>query len=137
PEPDQTTEYIDVSDIDDVEEQEVNFGPISLQAVKSDPSPAHRPAAQVHKLSPVVHEIEEMDEVEVEFPELFQEPERAMGVVTPLVSVDAEGAELTFTRFEAPFLAPDGRAVIPALFIDGAGNSVRIRIHIAVDKERS
>ena len=49
------------------------------------------------------------------------------------VSADAEGSGLTFLKFEAPFVSPGGQAVLPALFIDAAGNPVRIRIRVTMD----
>ena len=51
------------------------------------------------------------------------------------VSADVEGSGLTFLKFEAPFVSPDGHAVLPALFIDAAGNPVRLRIRVTMDGE--
>ncbi len=51
------------------------------------------------------------------------------------VSADVEGSGLTFLKFEAPFVSPDGQAVLPALFIDAAGNPVRLRIRVTMDGE--
>jgi hypothetical protein len=49
------------------------------------------------------------------------------------VSADVEGSGLTFLKFEAPFVSSDGQAVLPALFIDAAGNPVRLRIRVTMD----
>lgn len=51
------------------------------------------------------------------------------------VSADVEGSGLTFLKFEAPFVSPEGQAVLPALFIDAAGNPVRLRIRVTMDGE--
>jgi hypothetical protein len=50
------------------------------------------------------------------------------------MSVAVEGTGLTFLKFEAPFVSPDGQAVLPALFIDAAGNPVRLRIRVTMDE---
>lgn len=81
-------------------------------------------------------EFEELSEIEVEIPEKGPEPPRP----TPpppsfTVSADVEGSGLTFLKFEAPFVSPDGQAVLPALFIDAAGNPVRLRIRVTMDGE--
>jgi hypothetical protein len=49
------------------------------------------------------------------------------------VSADVEGSGLTFLKFEAPFVSSDGQAVLPALFLDAAGNPVRLRIRVTMD----
>jgi hypothetical protein len=51
------------------------------------------------------------------------------------VSPDVEGSGLTFLKFEAPFVSSDGQAVLPALFLDAAGNPVRLRIRVTMDGE--
>ena len=50
------------------------------------------------------------------------------------VSADSEGSGLTFLKFEAPYVSPAGQAVLPALFIDAAGNPVRLRIRVTMDE---
>jgi hypothetical protein len=65
-------------------------------------------------------------------------PSVAVSVPPPppfTVSADVEGSGLTFLKFEAPFVSPDGQAVLPALFIDAAGNLVRLRIRVTMDGE--
>jgi signal recognition particle receptor subunit beta len=71
------------------------------------------------------------DEIEIEIPEVFDEPEPAGH---PAVSVEAEGEELSFLKFEDVRVSPEGDAVLPAVFLDAAGNPVRIRICISVGK---
>ncbi len=61
---------------------------------------------------------------------------RGRGAAAPTVSVKATGGELAFLKFEAPFVSPEGHAILPALFLDGAGNSVRVRIRVTIDEER-
>ena len=77
-------------------------------------------------------EFEELSEIEVEV------PEKATRQAPPpppsfTVSADVEGSGLTFLKFEAPFVSADGQAVLPALFIDAAGNPVRLRIRVTMD----
>jgi len=147
PEPEPLEEIADIEEIKEAEtgEQEIDFEPASFHVKKADPPPKRKAAAQAHKLSTVAqgpvspaYELDELGdiEVEVESSDMFQEPGRPLGVA-PSISVEAEGGGLKFVQFESPFVATDGRAVIPALFLDGAGNSVRIRISIAMEKEQS
>jgi signal recognition particle receptor subunit beta len=74
---------------------------------------------------------EELSEIEVEAPVTAAQP--APPSLT--VSADDEGSGLTFLKFETPFIAPGGQAVLPALFIDSAGNPVRLRIRVMMDGE--
>ena len=94
---------------------EVDLEPASLRS----PEPA--PAA----------EFEELSEIEVEIPE--KEP--APPPPSMAMSVDVEGSGLSFLRFEAPFVSPEGHAILPALFLDGAGNPVRLRIRVTMEGE--
>jgi hypothetical protein len=106
-------------------------------------------------------EFEELSEIEIEIPEKGPEPPPpppptpsssfaaseppppippsvAVSIPPPpsfTVSADVEGSGLTFIKFEAPFVSPDGQAVLPALFIDAAGNPVRLRIRVTMDGE--
>ena len=76
-------------------------------------------------------EFEELSEIEVEVPEKATKP----APPSFTVSADVEGSGLTFLKFEAPFVSPEGQAVLPALFIDAAGNPVRLRIRVTMDGE--
>ncbi|MGB5195592.1 MAG: ADP-ribosylation factor-like protein [Candidatus Deferrimicrobium sp.] len=107
---------------------------------------------------------EELSEIEVEIPEKEPEPPPpptpppsvvvsepppspapppsiVVTVPPPLpppsitVSADVEGSGLTFLKFEAPFVSPDGQAVLPAVFLDAAGYPVRLRIRVTMDGE--
>ena len=92
---------------------------------------------------------EELSEIEVEIPEKATEPPPpptpppsvAVSVPPPppppplTVSADVEGSGLTFLKFEAPFVSPEGQAVLPVVFIDAAGNPVRLRIRVTMDGE--
>jgi signal recognition particle receptor subunit beta len=68
-------------------------------------------------------ELEEIGEIEVE-----------PAPPGPAVSVEVEGGGLAFLKFEAPFVTPEGTAVLPALFLDAAGNPVRLRIRISMEE---
>ena len=95
---------------------EVDMEPTSLRSLEA-PKPSG--------------EFEELSEIEVEVPEKAGKP-----APTPFtVSADVEGSGLTFLKFEAPFVSPEGQAVLPALFIDAAGNPVRLRIRVTMDGE--
>jgi hypothetical protein len=94
---------------------EVDLEPTSLRA--SDAPPAA--------------EYEELSEIEVEIPEKAPEPPSP----SVAVSVEVEGAGLAFLKFEAPFVSPEGHAILPALFLDGAGNPVRLRIRVTMEGE--
>jgi len=76
-------------------------------------------------------EFAELSEIEVEVPEKGTAPPAPAFTV----SADVEGSGLTFLKFEAPFVSPDGQAVLPALFIDAAGNPIRLRIRVTMDGE--
>ncbi|HEX7519520.1 MAG TPA: ADP-ribosylation factor-like protein, partial [Candidatus Deferrimicrobium sp.] len=95
---------------------EVDLAPTSLRS-----SEAPKPSG----------ECEELSEIEVEVPEKAAEPPPP----SITVSADVEGPGLTFLKFEAPFVSPEGQAVLPALFIDAAGNPVRLKIRVTMDGE--
>jgi len=129
---------------------EVDLEPTSLRSYK-----APKPSV----------EFEELSEIEVEIPEKGPEPPPPPPPPTPppsvavsvppppppttpasvamsvrpspslTVSADVEGSGLTFLKFEAPFVSPEGQAVLPALFIDASGNPVRLRIRVTMDGE--
>jgi mutual gliding-motility protein MglA len=76
-------------------------------------------------------------EIEIEIPGIDAPPAAASAPeARAVLSVQTEGGGMTFLRFEAPRLAPGGHAVLPALFLDGDGNIVRIRIRIGIEEER-
>jgi len=106
-------------------------------------------------------EFEELSEIEVEIPEPGPEPPSSSPPAPPpplppptpvpsvavsepppspppapppiTLSADVEGSGLTFLKFEAPFISPQGQAVLPVLFLDAAGNPVRLRIRVTMD----
>ncbi|GAB4228883.1 MAG: hypothetical protein OHK0028_02750 [Deltaproteobacteria bacterium] len=93
---------------------EIDLEPTSLRA----PEPA-RPEAGY----------EELSAIEVEIPEAPAEP----APPSVPVSVSADGAGLTFLKFETPFVSPEGHAVLRALFLDAEGNPVRLRIRVTME----
>ncbi len=96
---------------------EVDLAPTSLRAPEA-----------VHSA-----EFAELSEIEVEIREKGPEPPPPPASVA--VSVDVEGTGLAFLKFEAPFISSEGHAVLPALFLDGAGNPVRLRIRVTMEGE--
>jgi signal recognition particle receptor subunit beta len=73
----------------------------------------------------------DLDEIEIEIPE--PPPEAFTATRGAEVRVEAGGGGLTFHKFETPTLGEDGNAVIPAVFLDAAGETVRIRIALKVE----
>jgi signal recognition particle receptor subunit beta len=76
-------------------------------------------------------EFEELSEIEIEIPETPTSPANP----SLAMSAEVEGAGLSFLKFEAPYVSPEGQAVLPALFLDAKGNPVRLRIRVTVDGE--
>ena len=118
----------EISDLEEIKEPAA--GPeveleLETTSLKGAPAP---PAPRM--------EFEELGEIEVERPEAMHEPPGGRGAAAPTVSVKATGGELAFLKFEAPFVSPEGHAILPALFLDGAGNPVRVRIRVTIDEER-
>jgi signal recognition particle receptor subunit beta len=126
-EPEPIEEISDVEEIREEEEgslasaPEAAVGEVDLEPTSLRSSESPKPSG----------EFEELSEIEVEVPEKAAKPASP----TFTVSADAEGSGLTFLKFEAPFVSPEGHAVLPALFIDAAGNPVRLRIRVTMDGE--
>jgi hypothetical protein len=128
---------------------EVDLEPTSLRT-----SVAPKPSVEFEELSEIEVEIPEKEPepppppppetpppfVAVPVPPLPPTPPPYIAVPAPpppsiTVSADVEGSGLTFLKFEAPFVSPDGQAVLPVLFIDAAGNPIRLRIRVTMDGE--
>jgi mutual gliding-motility protein MglA len=101
----------------------------AAEELELEPTSLHAPAREEP-----LHEFDELGEIEIERPEPDREP-AAQGA--PGLSVSVEEAGLTFLKFDAPFVSPEGHAILPAVFIDGAGNTVRLKIRVSMDEERS
>jgi hypothetical protein len=112
------------------------------------PPPPRTPPPSVAVSAPPPPPFDELSEIEVEVPVKATKPPPppptprpsvAVSVPPPppppsfTVSADVEGSGLTFLKFETPFVSSDGQAVLPALFIDAAGNPVRLRIRVTMD----
>jgi hypothetical protein len=138
----------EISDVEEIPEEgevaraaapEAAVAEVDLEPTSLRTSDAPKPSA----------EFEELSEIEVEIPEKGPEPPPRPTPPPPVVesvpptppppsftvSADVEGSGLTFLKFDAPFVSPDGQAVLPALFIDAAGNPVRLRIRVTMDGE--
>jgi mutual gliding-motility protein MglA len=137
----------EISDIEEIRERVDAGGGVSHAAAVAevDLDPASLRSSEAPKPSV---EFEELSEIEVEIPEKRPEPPPpptpapSVAVIVPppqspslTVSAADEGSGLTFLKFETPFIAPGGEAVLPALFIDAAGNPVRLRIRVRMDGE--
>ena len=74
------------------------------------------------------------EEIEIDLPEPVPVPappaEREAGIP------GEAGRELTFLKFENPFVSPEGHAVLPAVFLDPEGNPVRLRLRVTVEEDR-
>src|SRR5512140_2680582 len=125
----------EISDVEEVQE-----GGEGVRAAAPEAAPSEAAASEVD-LEPTSlrsteapipsMEFEELSEIEVEVREKATEPPPPSFTV----SAGVEGSGLTFLKFEAPFISPEGQAVLPALFIDAAGNPVRLRIRVTMDGE--
>ena len=127
----QAAEPLDeISDVEEIKEEEEGTRAAATGAAVAevDMEPTSLRSSEAPKPS---GEFEELSEIEVEVPEKAARP----APPSFMVSADVEGSGLTFLKFEVPFVSPDGQAVLPALFIDAAGNPVRLRIRVTMDGE--
>lgn len=120
----------EISDIEEIRERVDAAGEASHDAavVEVDLDPTSLRSSEAPKPS---GEFEELSEIEVEVPEKAAKP----APPSFTVSADDEKPGLTFLKFETPFIAPGGEAVLPALFVDPAGIPVRLRIRVRMDGE--
>lgn len=120
----------EISDVEEIREgvEEVRAATPAAPVAEVDLEPTSLRSSETRTSST---EFDELSEIEVEVPGKATKP--ALPSFT--VSADEEGSGLTFLKFEAPFIAPEGQAVLPALFIDAAGNPVRLRIRVTMDGE--
>jgi hypothetical protein len=120
----------EISDVEEIRERVDAAGGASHDAVvvEVDLDPTSLRSSEAPKPS---GEFEELSEIEVEIPEKAAKP----APPSFTVSADDEKSGLTFLKFETPFIAPGGEAVLPALFIDPAGIPVRLRIRVRMDGE--
>ncbi len=58
------------------------------------------------------------------------------GALRAGVSVEAEGGDLRFIKFENVFVSTEGFVMLPAIFMDASGNPIKIRIRISVEEDR-
>ena len=134
-----------LEEISEVEEIHEEAPPAAGRGGRGEPRlPELEPTAfrKVETPRPAPPEFEEIGEIEVELPEPVPVPPpppvpQPAAAAIPSVSVETEGGGLTFLKFEAPFVSAEGHAVLPALFLDGAGNPVRLRIRISMEEGHS
>jgi hypothetical protein len=95
------------------------------------PEPA--PPAAEKPIAPAPGLPESGDEIEIEVPVPAPAPPLAREPRVG-VSLEAESEGFTFLNFETPYVAPEGHAVLPAVFMDDRGNIVRLRIRITMEE---
>jgi hypothetical protein len=120
----------EISDVEEIRDrgEEALAGTPEAAVAEVDLEPTSLRSSEAPKPS---GEFEELSEIEVEVP---GKP-TVSAPPTFTVSAGDEGSGLTFLKFEAPYISPEGQAVLPALFIDAAGNPVRLRIRVTMDGE--
>ncbi len=101
---------------------------IEIEIPEPAPPAAEEPVAPGRGLPDSGDEIE----IEVPGPAPVPPPARESRVG---VSVETEAEGLTFLKFETPYVAPEGHAVLPAVFMDDRGNIVRLRIRITMEEQ--
>jgi len=79
--------------------------------------------------------IPDQEEIEIEIPERVTDPSISKEIKA-MISVGSDYGELTFLKFETPIISQEGHAVLPAVFMDDAGNMVRLRIRISMEERR-
>ena len=118
----------EISDVEEIRDRgEEAFAGPEASVAEVDLEPTSLRSSEAPKPS---GEFEELSEIEVEVPGKAAKPAPPSFTVS-----DDEGSGLTFLKFEAPYISPEGQAVLPALFIDAAGNPVRLRIRVTMDGE--
>jgi signal recognition particle receptor subunit beta len=92
------------------------------------------PPADEEQAAPGRGLLEGLDEIEIEIPAVSPPPpeEKAPRAA---ISLEAEEGAPTFLKFENPYIAPEGHAVLPAVFLDARGNIVRVRIRISMEDQ--
>jgi signal recognition particle receptor subunit beta len=124
PDAESLEEISEVEEIREAPEPEIG---LELESTSHAPAAGGEPGPE--------QEFEELGEIEVDVPESLQAS--GPSLPAPSISLEVEGTGVTFLKFEAPFVSAEGHAVLPALFLDGAGNPVRVRIRVSMDQEGS
>ncbi len=136
PEPESMEEITDLEEISEESKEEEGLpfpGPDAAPDEFELEQTAYSPIRQAETPPPPVM-FDELEEIEIELSEPTVAPRPYQPLTGATVSVETEGGGLTFLKFEAPVVNGDGNAVLPALFLDGAGNPVRIRIKIQIEE---
>jgi hypothetical protein len=98
------------------------------------PPPVEEPAIpRAEAVAPGREVPESGDEIDIEIPEPAPVPPPARASRVG-VSLETEAEGFTFLKFEPPYVAPQGHAVLPAVFMDDRGNIVRLRIRITIEE---
>jgi signal recognition particle receptor subunit beta len=106
---------------------------LSSRAAIVEPIP-EPPSPVVEQAAPGRSLLEGLDEIEIEIPATAPQPS-AETASRAAVSVETEEGAPTFLKFENPYITPEGHAVLPAVFMDPAGNIIRMRIRVSVEEQ--
>ena len=74
-----------------------------------------------------------LEEIEIDMPERSPDPAHPKAVKAE-IALESDYGELTFLKFETPYVSPEGHAVVPATFMDENGKIVRMRIRITMEE---
>jgi len=100
---------------------------------RADVLPAAPPADE-EQAAPGRGLLEGLDEIEIEIPAVAPPPPEGKAP-RAAISLETEEGAPTFLKFENPYIAPEGHAVLPAVFLDARGNIVRVRIRISMEDQ--
>ncbi len=106
----------------------------SVEAPESAGLPPVAPPAAEEPAAPGRGLLEGLDEIEIEIPAVAPS-HPAEKAPRAAISLETEEGGPTFLKFENPYIAPEGHAVLPAVFMDARGNIVRIRIRISMEDQ--
>lgn len=120
--------------VEEIEFEGIEILPGAPPAVEEPEPPAPEPEPREPEPREPQERFPDIEEVEIEIPERAAPPP-APPERRAAVSVEVEEGGLTFLKFENPYVAPEGHAVLPAMFLDGAGNIIRLRIRIAIEEQ--
>jgi signal recognition particle receptor subunit beta len=135
----------EISDLEEIQEvpetrgepsaaEEPDFREAAGEAPEGIETLPDAPPPAVEQVAPGRGLLEGLDEIEIEIPAGAPASPAEKGSRAG-VSVETEEGGPTFLKFENPYITPEGHAVLPAVFMDPAGNIVRMRIRISMEEQ--